>query len=171
MPRKDPLKTYREMREFGQTPEPKGRTSKSHRVPIFVVQEHRARRLHYDFRLEVGGALKSWAVPKGPSMNPRDKRLAVPTEDHPREYANFSGDIPEGHYGAGRVDIWDKGTYENLREEEPEPVSMERAIEEGHVKIRMHGDRLKGKFALTRMKKDDEDAWLLVKMKDEEAES
>ncbi|MGQ9688436.1 MAG: DNA polymerase ligase N-terminal domain-containing protein [Desulfobaccales bacterium] len=169
MKTKDPLKTYQEKRRFGTTPEPAGGERPASEKPIFVVQKHAARTLHYDFRLEVDGVLKSWAVPKGPSLNPKDKRLAVPTEDHPLEYAEFEGVIPKGEYGAGIVMVWDYGTYENLTEKKGRFLSMAEAVLHGHVKIRLEGKKLRGGFALTRFKKAPEEAWLLVKAEDEAA--
>src|SRR5438477_12454147 len=146
MKRKDPLQTYRNKRDFTLTPEPAG-TFKERRPkrPIFVIQKHDATRLHYDFRIEAEGVLKSWAVPKGPSTNPQDKRLAMPTEDHPMSYGRFEGLIPEGNYGAGPVIVWDIGTYRNLSE-----VPIEEGLRNGRVKIWLNGKKLKGGYALAR---------------------
>jgi bifunctional non-homologous end joining protein LigD len=164
----DTLKVYRGKRHFDSTPEPTGQTSVRKRGnPIFVVQKHQATTLHYDFRLEAGGVLKSWAVPKGPSMDPKVKRLAIQTEDHPLEYAEFSGTIPQGEYGAGTVEIWDSGTYRNLKLKDGQEVPPEQALEEGHFTFWLEGRKLKGGFALTRTGTSMDTRWLLVKMKDE----
>lgn len=161
------LEEYKRKRDFKKTPEPRSRTGKPHREPIFVIQKHNASRLHYDFRLEADGVLKSWAIPKQPSLDSSTKRLAVHVEDHPLEYANFSGTIPEGEYGAGTVVIWDKGTYVNLLEAKPEPQTLTDGIKEGHVEVELRGQRLKGRFALVRMHgRERRDNWLLVKMKE-----
>lgn len=137
------------------------------RDPIFVVQEHAARRLHYDFRLEVDGALESWAVPKGPSTDPRHKRLAILTEPHAIDYAEFEGVIPPGEYGAGAVLVWDLGTYRNLRRDDRgRPIPMRRALEEGLVEVELFGRKLRGGWALVRTRMS-ERSWLLVKRKDE----
>jgi DNA ligase D-like protein (predicted 3'-phosphoesterase) len=168
---KDRLEAYREKRDFGKTSEPSGRKGRKGGEPIFVIQKHDASRLHYDFRIEVDGVLKSWAVPKGPSTDPREKRLAVPTEDHPMEYADFEGVIPEGEYGAGTVIVWDRGTYENLKEKDGKKVPMEKSLLEGHVTIRLDGKKLKGGYALIRTGKGKKPRWLLVKMADEEADA
>jgi len=170
MKSKDPLKTYQEKRQFEKTPEPSGGDQKVSDTPIFVIQKHAARKLHYDFRLEVAGVLKSWAVPKGPSLNPKDKRLAVPTEDHPLEYADFEGVIPEGEYGAGTVMVWDFGPYRNLTEKKGQKIPLAEAVDHGHVKFWLEGKKLKGGFALTRFKKSPDESWLLVKTDDETAD-
>jgi DNA ligase D-like protein (predicted 3'-phosphoesterase) len=138
-----------------------------------VIQKHDARALHYDVRLEAAGVLKSWAVPKGPSMDPREKRLAMPTEDHPLDYAEFEGVIPERQYGAGPVIVWDTGTYRNLSEEDGREVPVENAVEAGHVKVWLEGKKLRGgwSFRRTRIGSDGRDRWLLVKLKDEKADA
>ena len=139
--------------------------------PTYVIQLHKARRLHFDFRLEVDGVLVSWAVPKGPSLDPREKRLAVRTEDHPLEYAEFEGNIPEGQYGAGTVIVWDKGVYENASIKDDKRVSMSTALEAGHIKFRLLGMKLRGGYTLVQTKMRGEDKnWLLVKDKDAEAD-
>ena len=159
----DTLEKYRRKRHFTKTSEPEGGEITPHKSPIFVLQKHRATRLHYDFRLEIGGVLKSWAVPKGPTLDPSEKRLAVSTEDHPIEYADYEGVIPEGEYGAGAVMVWDKGTFEHIPEEGETP---EKAVELGHIAFRLNGKKLHGGFALIRTGKGGE-RWLLIKMKDE----
>jgi DNA ligase D-like protein (predicted 3'-phosphoesterase) len=171
MTRKDTLDPYFKKRDFRRTPEPRGGEKRYSKQPIFVVQEHAARRLHYDFRLEVEGVLKSWAVPKGPSLDPREKRLAVPTEDHPLEYADFEGAIPEGEYGAGTVLVWDLGTYQNLKEKNGSPVSMAEALQNGHLTVWLEGKKLSGGYALTRFKEGKDESWLLVKMDDDQADA
>ncbi len=168
------LEEYRRRRDFRRTNEPSTRGRKSGSAkPSFVIQQHDATAMHYDFRLEADGVLKSWAVPKGPSTDPREKRLAVQTEDHPLEYAAFEGVIPEGQYGAGPVLIWDRGWYENLTEnDEGEEKPVSEAVDAGHVKFRLHGEKLEGGYALTRVSKTGERArWILVKTKDEDADA
>lgn len=163
------LRTYHAKRDLRRTPEPGGAKRHRKNAPlIFVVQRHKASHLHYDFRLEMEGVLKSWAVPKGPSMAPSDKRLAMMVEDHPYDYKDFTGIIPEGNYGAGIVEIWDHGTYEPL--ELPEGHDPEKwllhMLHKGSLKIRMHGKKLKGEFALVRFARGGEKSWLLMKHKD-----
>lgn len=137
---------------------------------IFVVQRHHASHLHYDFRLEFKGALKSWAVPKGPSLNPANRRLAMMVEDHPISYATFEGDIPEGNYGAGHVDVWDHGTYEPVDKDGKviSDTQFAKDLQSGSIKFAMKGRKLKGEFALVNMKKD-EKTWLLIKHRDKYA--
>ena len=174
-----PLEEYKRKRRFEETPEPPPKLEKKtgHR---FVVQKHRATRLHYDFRLEMEGVLKSWAVPKGPSLDPADKRLAMQVEDHPVSYFDFEGTIPEGNYGAGTVMVWDVGTWAPLS---PKPVNGKylpgteaeavEMLQKGDLKFRLHGKKLNGDFALIHMKarrpgsKGTE--WLLIKKQDEYA--
>jgi DNA ligase D-like protein (predicted 3'-phosphoesterase) len=139
--------------------------------PIFVVQKHDASSLHYDFRLEVEGVLKSWAVPKGPSTDPGDKRLAMPVEDHSLDYADFEGVIPKGQYGAGTVIVWDTGGYRNLNEEEGRELPMKEALERGHAVFSLEGRKLRGAYALTRIATGGEERWLLVKKRGEGADA
>jgi bifunctional non-homologous end joining protein LigD len=166
------LTLYNKKRSFLRTPEPKGKTHSRGKSLVFCVQKHHATALHYDFRLEMDGVLKSWAVPKGPSLNPADKHLAMMVEDHPYDYRTFEGIIPEGNYGAGSVIVWDEGTYEPL-ELTPAGMSDDEflldQVDRGSVKIVMHGTKLKGEFALVRFKRAGEHAWLLIKHKDEYA--
>ena len=162
----DPLKSYREKRDFSFTSEPSGEGAFSG-GGIFVVQKHDSRRLHYDLRLEVDGVLKSWAVPKGPSLDPKTKRLAIETEDHPLQYALFQGTIAEGQYGAGTVIVWDTGPYRNITQKDGLEISMAQALRDGHVAVWLEGKKLKGGYALTRTKR----GWILVKMRDETASS
>lgn len=167
------LKDYQKKRRFDETSEPKGKTKKSKNKLIFVVQRHAATRLHYDFRLEMEGVLKSWAVPKGPSLDPKDKRLAMMVEDHPYDYKDFEGNIPEGNYGAGQVEVWDSGTYEPLEENSKlsDEKELLKELHAGSLKIILQGKKLKGEFALVKMKNTEDNAWLLIKHKDEFAES
>lgn len=158
------LKTYQKKRKFNQTPEPRGKIAKPKATPLFVVQKHQARQLHYDFRLEAEGVLKSWAVPKGPSMNPAYKRLAMMVEDHPYDYKDFEGVIPSGNYGAGTVIVWDRGNYAPLNAK-----SIIAGLKKGEVKFALNGKKLKGGFVLIKMKRRGENAWLLIKEKDEHA--
>lgn len=168
------LKKYNQKRHFNDTPEPEGKEGKGGKDLIFVVQRHDASTLHYDFRLELKGVLKSWAVPKGPSMDPKDKRLAVEVEDHPVSYATFEGDIPTGNYGAGHVDIWDHGAYEPV-DGDGRTISgaaFARDLEDGHIRFILYGEKLKGRFSLvrTRMSKSSKQPqWLLLKATDEDA--
>ncbi|MER6287004.1 DNA polymerase ligase N-terminal domain-containing protein [Streptomyces sviceus] len=155
------LRDYHGKRDFGRTREPEGRQAPTDAAPRFVVQIHDASTMHFDFRLQVGDVLKSWSIPKGPSDVPKDKRLAVPTEDHPLEYEDFEGVIPEGEYGGGAVIVWDRGTYEPLsHDRQGRPVDFAESLERGHATFRLHGTKLRGQYALTRFR---EDNWLLVK--------
>lgn len=169
---KGSLKTYREKRNFRRTPEPEERRKKRNgKKPIFTVQKHAARQLHYDFRLQVGQKLKSWAVPKGPSVDPEDKRMAVEVEDHPLAYADFEGVIPDGEYGAGTVMVWDTGTFQNISKQDHQEVTITRALESGQVAVWLQGKKLKGGYALRRIAAGKKPRWLLIKMRDEEADT
>ncbi len=169
MARNDRLRRYREKRNLARSGEPAGGRRRSR--PRFVIQQHDATTMHYDFRLEVGGVLKSWAVPKGPSTDPREKRLAMPTEDHPLDYARFEGVIPEGEYGAGPVIVWDAGTYRNQTHIDGEAVPVDRAVEDGHLSVWLDGRKVSGGYALTRIGARGRPRWLLVKEADERADA
>lgn len=174
MTKKDPLARYREKRDFRKTSEPEGKTKskKEKQNNIFVIQKHDASNLHYDFRLEVDGVLKSWAVPKGPSTDPKEKRMAIFTEDHPLDYTDFEGVIPEGEYGAGTVMVWDIGPYKNIREtKDKENKSMKESLSEGKIEVWLEGKKITGGYALVRTGKGKKERWLLIKMKDDEADA
>lgn len=160
------LSEYARKRSFQSTPEPE---PAEQAIPAagnsFCVQRHDATRLHYDFRLEVDGTLKSWAIPKGPTLDPAAKRLAAMVEDHPLEYGSFEGNIPKGNYGAGSVMLWDRGTYEVLGDKTPQEQ-----LARGDFKFKLHGEKLKGEFAIVLMKgRGKGNEWLLLKKKDAEA--
>lgn len=161
------LVRYKAKRNFSVTPEPAARVKKNTAQLSFVVQRHKASHLHYDFRLEMDGVLKSWAVPKGPSMNPGDKRLAMMVEDHPYSYKDFKGVIPEG-YGAGIVEIWDKGKYTDIENSSKEAAEkkLKAGLKAGNLKFTLHGKKLKGEFALVKLKGKEDNAWLLIKHND-----
>ncbi len=170
------LKIYRKKRDFGKTTEPSGKKKKSPKSSMakkkkegtFVIQQHAARAMHYDVRLEIGGVLVSWAVPKGPSLNPPIKRLAVMTEDHPKEYAHFEGIIPEGQYGAGPVIIWDRGTYKNIRD-----IPMKTCLSQGRIEVFLNGTKVHGGYAFIRTDPTtkEKSKWLLIKIRDEYADA
>jgi bifunctional non-homologous end joining protein LigD len=168
----DPLTTYRAKRDFHQTPEPSGerRVAPAERLR-FIIQKHAATRLHYDFRLEMDGVLKSWAVTKGPSLDPEDRRLAVEVEDHPLDYGDFEGTIPKGQYGGGTVMLWDRGYWEPEDGRTPE-----QGLKKGHLSFRLDGEKLKGGWSLVRMReretrpgRKERTNWLLIKHEDETA--
>lgn len=160
------LNAYHHKRDPNRTPEPFGNAAQAD-GPMFVIQQHDATNMHWDLRLQAEGVLKSWAVPKGPSTDPREKRLAVPTEDHPLDYADFEGVIPEEEYGGGRVIVWDRGVYHDLKGDAAGEEIAD-AIAGGHVKVWLEGDKLAGGYVLTRMRGDDQ--WLLIKLEDEGAD-
>ena len=171
---KDKLKTYKQRRDLKSSSEPSGKEkTKKLKHPIFVIQKHDASRLHYDFRIEIDGVLKSWAIPKGPSTSPSEKRLAVPTDDHPLDYATFEGVISEGNYGAGTVMVWDLGTYKNLRKKNGKEIPMQKCYDEGKIEIDIKGEKIYGGYALvkTKMQQDGKAKWLLIKMRDKDADA
>jgi len=158
------LKEYIQKRHFDKTTEPKPKKATQPEKQIFVIQKHDASHLHYDFRLEINGVLKSWAIPKGPTNDPDQKRLAIPTEDHPIEYATFQGNIPEGQYGAGTVEIWDKGSYQNIKTEK----TMQQCLDAGQIEVKLNGKKLKGNFVLIHTNLGGKNNWLFKKMKTHE---
>jgi DNA ligase D-like protein (predicted 3'-phosphoesterase) len=174
MPTRVPLdiETYNRKRDFTKTNEPRGRKLKG-KGDSFVVQKHEASRLHWDFRLELDGVLKSWAVPKGPSLDPGEKRLAMRTEDHPLEYLEWEGVIPKGEYGAGPMIVWDRGVFQNISETRGgDPMDLSEAIEKGDVKIFILGEKIKGAYALVRTGPPGaREKWLLIKKRDEGADA
>jgi bifunctional non-homologous end joining protein LigD len=165
------LTLYNKKRNFKKTSEPSGQIKKSASNLSFVIQRHKASRLHYDFRLEMDGVLKSWAVPKGPSLNPKDKRLAMMVEDHPYDYKDFAGIIPEGNYGAGIVEIWDSGTYADIDNSNKATAQkkLKAGLKSGDLKFQLFGKKLKGEFVLVKLKKNEDNSWLLIKHKDKYA--
>jgi DNA ligase D-like protein (predicted 3'-phosphoesterase) len=175
--KKHRLETYASRRSFRKTPEPDVAEDSPVRWrkddnPIFVVQKHDASSLHYDFRLEVDGTLRSWAVPKGPSTDPSERRLAVQTEDHPLSYADFEGVIPEGEYGAGTVLVWDAGPYRVLEDEDGNRPDPSEKLDEGHLDVWLEGKKIRGGYSLIHARLGGKDEnWLLVKQDDEGADA
>jgi bifunctional non-homologous end joining protein LigD len=164
-----PLAEYNAKRDFSRTAEPAGKVPKARgRTLHFVIQKHAASHLHYDFRLELDGVMKSWAVPKGPSLDPTVRRLAMEVEDHPISYNSFEGTIPKGEYGGGTVMLWDQGVYE--AEDGGGAESLRRGYEKGELRIQMHGQRLRGGFVLARLKRPGRPQWLLIKRRDDHAD-
>jgi DNA ligase D-like protein (predicted 3'-phosphoesterase) len=167
---KDKLRDYNRKRDFAATREPRGRTGRHSGDPHFVIQHHLATADHYDFRLEIDGVLVSWAVPKGPSMNPKEHRLAVRTEDHPMDYETFEGRIGERLYGGGTVQVWDRGTFRNASHDKAEPVDAGAGLARGHLSFWLDGEKLSGGFSLIRTRQS-EKSWLLIKKADETADA
>lgn len=173
------LKKYQAKRDFKKTKEPSGKRKTGRAKTVsgkrlkFVIQQHAARAMHYDLRLQIGNTMVSWAVPKGPSLKPSVKRLAMQTEDHPMEYNKFEGLIPPGEYGAGSVIVWDRGTYKNIREKDGKIVPMKTCLRQGQLAFFLYGKKLKGAYALIRTggETGGKSRWLLIKMKDEYADA
>ena len=174
MPSGRPLTEYRRKRDFSRTAEPAGKRAPRRKTLAYVIQKHAASRLHYDLRLELDGVMKSWAVPKGPSLDPSVRRLAMQVEDHPVEYNKFEGTIPKGEYGGGTVMIWDRGTYRYDGDAEDPIEGLREGLERGDLKIFLKGKRLEGSWALVRMRPRPGDrgkaAWLLIKHRDDWAD-
>lgn len=166
---KKPLTQYHKKRDFNHTSEPRGSTTSKRKKDrqLFVVQKHAASHLHFDLRLEDRDVLLSWAVPKGPSLNPQEKRLAIQTEDHPLDYAHFEGIIPQGEYGGGTVMVWDIGTFELIQKDPKKPITLTKALAQGHADFILYGKRLQGTFSLIHAKNFDPNHWLLIKKDDE----
>jgi bifunctional non-homologous end joining protein LigD len=165
-----PLAEYNAKRDFSRTAEPAGKVPKGRGKKLqFVIQKHAASHLHYDFRLELDGVMKSWAVPKGPSLDPTVRRLAMEVEDHPISYNTFEGTIPQGEYGGGTVMLWDRGTYE--ADDEGGAASLRRGYEKGELRFVMHGERLRGGFVLARLRRPGRPQWLLIKRRDDHADA
>lgn len=163
---------YGHKRKTRQSGEPQNnRTQRLPKDNHFVIQKHKASQLHFDFRLAIDGSLKSWAVPKGPSLDPSVKRLAIEVEDHPLDYADFEGVIPEGNYGAGTVMVWDRGSYRNLKDENGESSSMVESHQDGLIEVWLEGEKLRGGFALKRFREGKKPQWLLIKMDDDFADA
>jgi len=173
MAQNDKLAEYRRKRDFHLTSEPSGDEKIDGRKKNqFVIQKHDASSLHYDFRLQIDGVFVSWAVPKGPSTDPGEKRLAIRTEDHPLQYGNFEGGIDEGNYGAGTVMIWDRGSFTNLRaEKEEDGTGMEASLEEGKIEVWLKGEKLEGGYVFILTRQGEQEQWLLKKMDDEKADA
>jgi bifunctional non-homologous end joining protein LigD len=164
-----PLAEYNAKRDFSRTAEPAGKVPKARGKTLhFVIQKHAASHLHYDFRLELDGVMKSWAVPKGPSLDPTVRRLAMEVEDHPISYNTFEGTIPQGEYGGGTVMLWDRGTYE--ADDGGGAESLRRGYEKGELRIVMHGKRLRGGYVLARLRRPGRPQWLLIKRRDDHAD-
>jgi DNA ligase D-like protein (predicted 3'-phosphoesterase) len=165
-----PLAEYNAKRDFTRTAEPAGKVPKARGKALhFVIQKHAASHLHYDFRLELDGVMKSWAVPKGPSLDPMVRRLAMEVEDHPISYNTFEGTIPKGEYGGGTVMLWDRGTYE--ADDGGGAESLRRGYEKGELRFVMHGRRLQGGFVLARLRRPGRPQWLLIKRRDDHADA
>lgn len=168
-----PSSEYENKRDFTKTSEPRGGSRQAGGQPVFVIQKHDATNLHYDFRLEIGGTLKSWSVPKGPSTDPRVKRMAIPTEDHPLEYADFEGTIPKGEYGGGTVMIWDRGTFKNIKvDQDGREIPLRKSYDLGTLEVELEGQKIYGGYALVRMNSGRmKGNWLLIKMDDTKADA